>query len=116
MQRHRRNKSSNINSWYIGSGNKMSFITRKPQIPFSQLRSIYGDEFKVIYPDRFKFKDQPNEVSELNRKLIKERVRKRLARKRKKLLLTFILTFVLTVLIVIGIIVYLQLLVENNFF
>jgi hypothetical protein len=94
----KRRNSFSVRSWYIGSGNKFSAFTRKPNIPYEKIKGMYGDALE-------RFSSSTNNAIHLNklsnseRLLLKGKIKKMIAQERRKTIISLAVTIVVTMLI-----------------
>lgn len=95
-----------MTSHYIGSGNKTSTFNRKPKIPFSKIKNVYGEQLERFSKNESPSGIQTNTISEENRKLLKEQTKKILLKQRNTTIMSLVGTIVVVFLILVIVLNY----------
>jgi hypothetical protein len=91
---------SGFGSWYIGSGNKVSVFTSRPNHPFEKLRAVYGDQLNRL--NRNGEKVTYRSLTEAEKNEIRTRVREALKRERLKKGLVLVFSIIVTIGLLFG--------------
>jgi chromosome condensin MukBEF MukE localization factor len=95
-----------LSSAYIGAGNQASMFNRKASVPFKQLKKIYGEELALLNSEQSKLGLNRKTLSETDRALLKQKIRKLIKEQRRKYIINLAFTIVVLALAVFGVITF----------
>lgn len=82
-------------SGYIGFGNQSSVFTRTAKLPFSKMKTIYGEELERLNSKKTNSKQLQNQLTKAEKLEIKNRLNKEFATLRKKQLIAVCIAIIL---------------------
>ncbi len=95
--RHRSERArSFINSYYIGSGNKVSVLSKRAIPPFEKLREIYGEELERVRKTRAKSENRVISLTPMQKASLRRRLKKENQLHTIKQILSLLIAIVIT--------------------
>ena len=80
---------------YIGSGNKTAVFSRKSNIPFEKIKTIYGDEMERLKSEKLIDNKPFKKLSKTDRLKIKKRIKNQIRKEQYKNLILAIIVIII---------------------